>query len=74
MPYMYVQFSAMLACPAEKTRRTSSSSDWVEVGLVSPSTMLWRMNSSACTPPPCWNAGLPAESRNVPPKAPSSWA
>src|SRR5665647_1388428 len=54
------------------SRRTSSSRDCVDVGLVRPSVMLWCMNSNACTPPPCWNAGLPDSSRKVPPNAPSS--
>src|SRR6266540_2137272 len=71
---MYVQFSAIAAPPSEKIFRTSSSSDSIELGLVSLSSRDFFMNSSACTPPPLSNAAdLPSSERNLPPKAPSSW-
>src|SRR5690606_24853795 len=46
---------------------TSSSSDWVEEGLVRPSTMVLRMNSNDCTAPPSVKAGWPCSSNSLPP-------
>src|ERR1700730_5238652 len=71
---MYVQLSANAAPPAVKTLRTSSSSDSSELGLVSFSSSVFFMNSSAARPPPELNAmDLPSADRNVPPNAPTSW-
>src|SRR5215510_9859527 len=56
--YMYVQLSAIAAPPSEKTLRTSSSSDSMELGLVSFLSRVIFMISSACSPPPLSNAAL----------------
>src|SRR5439155_9190052 len=70
---MYVQLSAIAAVPSEKTLRTSSSSDSIELGLVSPSSSVCFMNFNASRPPPLSNAtDLPSSDRNFPPNAPSN--
>src|SRR5438270_325344 len=53
---------------------TSSSAELVEDGFARPLSSSIFMNSSACTPPPVLKTGLPEESRNFPPKAPTSVA